>query len=124
VSTQERSPSRILIADDQKRARQGLKALLAAQWPGVQIREASDGAEAVRLAEESQPTLVVMDVRMPGMDGITATRILKTRWPSIRVLALSLDPDREAEARAAGADLFVAKGESPERLLWAVSSLL
>lgn len=102
----------------------GLKALLAAQWPGVQIREASDGAEAVRLAEEAQPTLVVMDVRMPGMDGITATRILKTRWPSIRVLVLSLDPDREAEAREAGADLFLSKGESPERLLWAVSSLL
>jgi DNA-binding NarL/FixJ family response regulator len=115
---------RILIADDQKRARQSLRALLSTSLPGMEILEAANGAEAVRLAEEARPRLVVMDILMPGVDGLTATREIKSRWPEIRILVLSLDADRRAEALAAGADLFVGKGESPERLLCELSSLL
>ena len=115
---------RILIADDQKRARQSLRALLATSLQGTEILEAVNGAEAVRLAEEARPRLVVMDILMPGVDGLAATREIKSRWPEIRILVLSLDADRRAEALAAGADLFVSKGESPERLLCALSSLL
>lgn len=117
-------PVRILIADDQKRTRQSLKALLATSLPGTEIWEAADGAEALRLAEELHPHLVVMDIRMPGVDGLTATRGIKSRWPDIKVLVLSMYPGQQEEARDAGADLFVGKGEPPERLLAALSSLL
>ena len=115
---------RIVIADDQRRARQSLKALLSTSLPEAEILEAADGAEAQRMAEDTHPDLVVMDIRMPGVDGITATRGIKSRWPGIRVLALSLDPTLRDAALAAGADVFVGKGESPERLLCAISSLL
>ena len=115
---------RILIVDDQQRTRQGLKALLSTSLPETEIWEASDGAEALRLADDIRPQLVVMDIRMPEMDGLDATRGIKARWPEIKVLVLSLYEGRQEEARAAGADLFVSKGESPERLLCALSSLL
>jgi DNA-binding NarL/FixJ family response regulator len=115
---------RVVIADDQKRTRQSLKALLSASLPKLRVWEASNGAEALRLAEEMHPQLVVMDIRMPEVDGIAATREIKSRWPEIKVLVLSMYPGRQEEARAAGADLFVGKGESPERLLCALSSLL
>jgi DNA-binding NarL/FixJ family response regulator len=115
---------RIVIADDQKRTRQSLKALLSSSLPAPEIWEAGNGAEALRLAEDMHPQLVVMDIRMPEVDGIAATRGIKSRWPEIKVLVLSMYPGRQEEARAAGADLFVGKGESPERLLCAISSLL
>ncbi|OHD22227.1 MAG: hypothetical protein A2064_14460 [Spirochaetes bacterium GWB1_66_5] len=115
---------RILLADDQKRTRQSLKALLSTSLPGAEIWEAGDGAEALKLAEEIRPRLVVMDIRMPELDGLAATRQIKSRWPEIKVLALSMYRDRQEEALAAGADLFVSKGESPECLLAALSSLL
>ncbi|HSV93380.1 MAG TPA: response regulator transcription factor [Desulfobacterales bacterium] len=115
---------RILIVDDQKRARQSLRALLSTSLPGMEILEAGDGAEALRVAGQMQPRLVVMDLFMPGVDGLVATREIKSRWPEIRVLVLSLQSDQRREALAAGADLFVSKGESPERLLCALSSLL
>jgi DNA-binding NarL/FixJ family response regulator len=115
---------RILIADDQRRTRQSLKALLSTSLPETEIWEAADGAEALRLAEDIHPELVVMDIRMPEVDGLAATRGIKSRWPEIKVLVLSLYAGRQEEARAAGADLFVSKGESPERLLCAFFSLL
>jgi len=115
---------RILIADDQKRTRQSLKALLSTSLPESEIWEATNGVEAMRLAEDVQPHLVVMDIQMPELDGLAATRGIKNRWPEIKVLVLSMYRDRQEEARDAGADLFVSKGESPERLLCALSSLL
>ena len=115
---------RILIADDQKRTRQSLKALLSTSLPETEIWEAANGVEALRLAEDMHPQLVVMDIRMPEIDGLDATRGIKSRWPEIKVLALSMYSGHQEEARAAGADLFVTKGESPERLLCAISSLL
>jgi DNA-binding NarL/FixJ family response regulator len=115
---------RILIADDQKRTRQSLKALLSTSFPETEIWEACTGVEALRLAEDIHPQLVVMDIRMPETDGLAATRGIKSRWPEIKVLVLTMYPGYRDEARAAGADLFVSKGESPERLLGALSSLL
>ena len=115
---------RILIADDQQRTRQSLKALLSTSLSETEIWEAVNGAEALRLAGDIHPQLVVMDIRMPEVDGIAATRGIKSRWPEIKVLVLSMYQGRQEEARAAGADLFVSKGESPERLLCGLSSLL
>jgi len=107
----------ILIVDDQPRARQSLKALLAT-WPQVkEIREAANGQEAVRLVEESRPDVVLMDARMPEMDGLEATRLIKARWPQVKVIVLSMYADYMTDTLAAGADAFVSKGEPPERLL-------
>ena len=114
---------RILIADDQRHARNGLKALLCASMPQPEVWEAADGLEAERLAEEVNPDLVLMDVRMPELDGLAATRWIKSHFPTIRVLVLSLHAGNAQEARAAGADGFVSKCESPETLLGAVAAL-
>ena len=114
---------RILIADDQKHARSGLKALLCASMPRPEIWEATNGLEAERLAEEVRPDLVLMDVRMPELDGLAATRWIKSHFPAVKILVLSLHAGSAQEASAAGADAFVSKCESPEKLLGAVASL-
>jgi DNA-binding NarL/FixJ family response regulator len=114
---------RILIVDDQTRARQGVCALLST-WPSAtEIREAADGREALRLVEERQPHVVLMDIRMPGMDGLEATRLIKASWPRVKVIMLTLYGEYEAEALSAGADVFIGKGEPPERLLAALSAV-
>ena len=107
----------ILIVDDQPRARQSLRALLST-WPATaEIREAVDGYQAIQLVEEQQPDIVLMDVRMPGMDGLRATRLIKARWPQVAVVALTMHSEYEAEARAAGVDAFVGKTEPVDHLL-------
>jgi len=114
---------KILIVDDQRRARQSLRALLSTWPPAAEIREAVDGHEAIRLAQEMQPDIVLMDVRMPEMDGLEATRLIKARWSQIKVIVLTLHGEYEAEALAAGADAFIGKGEPPDRLLAALLPL-
>jgi DNA-binding NarL/FixJ family response regulator len=113
----------ILIVDDQPRTRQSLRALLST-WPAVaEIREAVDGQEALELVEEQQPNVVLMDVRMPKMDGLRATQLIKARWPQVKVVVLTLYGEYEAEALAAGADGFISKGVSPDRLLTMLSTV-
>jgi YesN/AraC family two-component response regulator len=114
---------RVLVVDDQLRARQGLKALLAT-WPQLEeVREATNGKQAIALVQEYQPDLVLMDVRMPEMDGLEATRRIKASWPHVRVVVLSMYTEYAAEAMAAQADAFVCKGEPPERLLETLTML-
>jgi DNA-binding NarL/FixJ family response regulator len=115
---------KILIADDQKHARNGLKALLRVSMPHSEILEAANGREAQVLAEEHGPDLVLMDVRMPEVDGLAATRWIRARVPQAKILVLSLDESLWNEALAAGADGFVSKGESPEALLARVTEIL
>jgi DNA-binding NarL/FixJ family response regulator len=107
----------IIIADDQKHARNGLRALLSASMPSPEIREARTGREAVAMTDEREPDLVLMDVRMPEMDGIRATRLIKERHPGVRIIVLSLHAAAAADALSAGAEAFVCKGEGTERLL-------
>jgi DNA-binding NarL/FixJ family response regulator len=112
---------RILIVDDQERARQGLKALLAT-WPRIEIvSEAADGREAVQLVEESQPDLVLMDAKMPVVDGVEGTRLIKERWPETRVVVLTMHASYRADALAAGADAFLIKGCSAQEFWEAIS---
>ena len=114
----------VLIVDDQLRARQGLKALLAT-WPRLlEIREAANGKQALALVQEYQPDLVLMDVRMPEMDGLEATRQIKASWPNVLVVVLSMYPEYEPEATAAKADAFVCKGEPPQVLLDTLTVLI
>ncbi|UCC65373.1 MAG: response regulator transcription factor [Anaerolineae bacterium] len=117
-------PIRVLIVDDQPRARKSLKALLST-WPRAsEIREASNGQDAVQLVRELQPDVVLMDVRMPEMDGLKATVQIKALWPHVKVVILSMYPEYRAEALAVGADAFVVKGEDPDKLLDLLSAVM
>jgi DNA-binding NarL/FixJ family response regulator len=112
----------VLIADDQAVVRAGLRTILEADDGIEVIGEASDGAQAVLLASTLSPDLVVMDIRMPVMDGIAATRRLAESGSSARVLVLTtfgLD-DYVYGALRAGASGFMLKTEPPERLCAAV----
>jgi two-component system response regulator DesR len=115
-------PVRVLIADDQRPTRQALSALLTLlPQPVNVVGEAGDGESAVRLVEELRPDVVIMDVQMPGLDGLTAAGQIKRRWPEVRVVVLTLYPGYRARARAGGADTFLLKGCSVEELRAAVT---
>ena len=115
---------RILIVDDQPRARKSLRALLSTWHQVGEIREAGDGREAVRLAGELQPDVVLMDVRMPEIDGLEATVQIKARWPQVKVIVLSMYTEYRNEALAAGADAFVAKSDAPGGLLQTLAPII
>ena len=108
---------RVLIADDRRRSRSGLRALLATRSEIEVIGEAVDGREALRLAEEYRPDVVLMDVRMPRMDGLEATRCIKAQCPEVKVIVLTLYTAHQPQALEAGADAFVSKGDPPDSLL-------
>jgi DNA-binding NarL/FixJ family response regulator len=113
----------VLIADDRLCARKGLRALLAG-WPGLVVTaEAADGPETIGRLETCRPDVVLMDVRMPGIDGLEVTRRIKRRWPEVRVVLLSMDGGYQADALAAGADAFLVKGCPSEALLNAIVRL-
>jgi DNA-binding NarL/FixJ family response regulator len=117
-------PIQVLIVDDMQRARRSMRALLST-WPHVaELREAADGHEAVQQVRERQPDLILMDARMPGLDGLEATGQIKAGWPHIKVIVLSMYTEYKEEALAAGADAFVSKGEASDRLLDLVSAVL
>ena len=110
-------PKRILIADDQRPARKGLRALLS-MCPQVEvIGEAMDGQDAVNLAAERRPDIILMDMRMPVMDGLEATRRIKSQTPGVKVVVLTLHAEYQPEALAAGADVFLVKG-GPTEAFW------
>jgi CheY-like chemotaxis protein len=111
---------RVLIADDRPRSREGLRALLATS-PNIEvIGEANNGQEAVRLVDERCPDVVLMDVRMPVMDGLNATRCITSRWPDVKVIVLTLYGAYRANAFKAGAFRFLIKGCPAEELLDAI----
>ena len=108
---------RMLIVDDQQRTRRSLKALLATKFKLIDMCEAANGIEAIRCVEECKPDIVLMDARMPEMDGIEATRLIKTKSAQIPVIILSMYSEYQAAALAAGANAFLLKGEPAEQLL-------
>ena len=107
---------RVLIADDQQYVRDGLKAFLAHILNVVVVGEAANRKEAVRLVEKCSPDVVLMDIKMPVMDGLAATRNIKTYWPDVRVVVLTIYSSYRAEALEAGVDDFVLKGCPAETL--------
>jgi DNA-binding NarL/FixJ family response regulator len=117
--------TRILIADDDALLRAGLAVILGTAADLQVVAEASDGTEAVRLCLRHAPDVVLMDVRMPGIDGIEATRRLIAAQPDTKILILTTfhDDDYVYGALRAGASGFLLKRASPERLLDAVRTV-
>ena len=113
--------SRVLVVDDTASIRTEIRYLL--EEAGLEVvGEASHGAEGVMLTRELRPDVVVMDVRMPILDGIAATGYITRELPDIRVIVFSAFDDQELEdaARAAGASRFLTKGVSPTAIAAAV----
>ena len=102
---------KVLVVDDDPLVCRSLKVLLSREPDLHVLGTAGDGERAVALCEGSRPDAVLMDIRMPGMDGIEATRRIKERWPGIRVLILTTFQDNESIRRAleAGADGYLLK---------------
>lgn len=116
------SPLTLVIADDQLLFREGLRTLLSTR-PEIEIvGEAADGEEAVALVDRFQPSVVLMDLRMPRLDGIQATARIRARWPSIPVLVLTtFDDDANLfGALRAGAAGYLLKDVSSETLVAAI----
>ena len=110
---------RVLLVDDQPLLRQGYRMVLSAQDDLEVVGEAADGAAAVRAAHTLRPDVALMDVRMPGMDGIEATRQIVQQTPDVRVIILTtFDVDQYAfSALRAGASGFLLKNVPPDDLL-------
>jgi DNA-binding NarL/FixJ family response regulator len=110
---------RVLLVDDQRLVRAGLRMLCESAPDMEVVGEAAEGAAAVRLAEQLHPDVVLMDLRMPGVDGTTATARILARRPSARVVVLTTFDDDEHlyPALAAGACGFLVKDATPAELL-------
>src|SRR5215212_3337922 len=118
--------ARLLIADDHALVREGLRTMLSGEDGIEVVAEAHDGQQALSLCKELGPDLVLMDVRMPVMDGLEATKRIKREMPQTSVMMVTMheNPDYLFEAVKAGAAGYVLKDASGERLLGAVRRTL
>jgi DNA-binding NarL/FixJ family response regulator len=120
------APIRVLVADDHPVVRRGMTALLASLAGVEVVAEAATGAEAVREAQLTRPDVVVMDVQMPAMDGVEATRRLTTLLPEVAVLVLTMFEDDETVLSAirAGARGYLLKGAEQDDILAALHAVV
>jgi len=116
---------RVLLADDHKLVRAGIRSLLGKLHDVEVIAEASNGLEAIRLVEENEPQIVLMDLSMPEMNGLEATQHLTRTFPKVRVIILSIYSDEEHvyQALRAGAAGYLLKGSATEELELAIRSV-
>lgn len=117
---------KVLIADDQEMVRAGFRMILQAEADMEVVGEASDGEEAVTAARRRRPDVVVMDIRMPRLDGVTATRRLLTELdspPHVVIVTTFDDDDNLYDALRAGAGGFLLKNSPPEELIEAVRAV-
>jgi len=119
------NPIRVLLVDDQKLMREGLRVLLEMEPDLEVVGEAGDGEAALAAYAQHRPDVVLMDVRMPGMDGVEATRRLRERWPEARVIILTTFDDDEYvfEGLRAGALGYLLKDVSGHELAEAVRTV-
>ncbi|WP_273887168.1 response regulator transcription factor [Rubrobacter naiadicus] len=119
-------PARLVVVDDHDLVRAGLKAMLSAEPDFEVVGEASDGQAALEVCRRENPDLMLMDVRMPRMDGLAATRAIKQRYPKTSVLILTVHENQEymLEAIRAGASGYVLKDSPREQLTTAIRKVL
>jgi DNA-binding NarL/FixJ family response regulator len=118
-------PTRVLLVDDSIQVRQDLRQLLELSGQVQVVGEAGNGWDAVQMAEQLHPQVVLMDLEMPVMDGIHATRLIKAseKPPWVIILTIHADAERQQRGLMAGADRFIAKGAGYETLLNAILEL-
>ncbi|OLP15970.1 DNA-binding response regulator [Leptolyngbya sp. 'hensonii'] len=116
---------RVLIVDDQNLIRRALRLLLADERSLEVVGEADTGEAAIAQVEALRPDVVLMDILMPGMDGVEATREIGQRFPETRILVLSIDDDDEyiAQALKYGAAGYLLKNTPPEELALAIQTV-
>jgi DNA-binding NarL/FixJ family response regulator len=117
-------PIKILIADDQVLFREALSTLLSIHAEFIVVGEAGNGEDAIHLAQRMAPDIILMDLRMPVMNGVTATRKIKEQYPGIKVIVLTTfdDDDDVINALRAGAVGYLMKDVSSEKLFEAIYS--
>jgi two-component system response regulator NreC len=117
---------RIVLADDHRLMREGLKTLIAGESDLEVVGEAEDGRTAVSLALDLEPDLVIMDVAMPGLNGIEATRQILKQVPKVRIIALSMHSDRRfvGEMLKVGASGYLLKDGAFDELVRAIRAVL
>jgi DNA-binding NarL/FixJ family response regulator len=117
---------KIVLADDHELMREGLRSLVENEFGMQVIGEAGDGDRVVQLAREFQPDVIIMDVGMPGLDGIDATKQIMTEFPSMRIIALSMHPNRLYITGMfdAGAYGYLLKGSDSGELKRAIETVM
>jgi len=121
-----RGKIRIVIAEDHTILREGLRALLSSHSDFDIVGEAKDGQDAIRRVEKLEPDLVLMDLSMPRMDGISAINDIKKRYPKIKIIALTVHKTEEyiLAALKAGADGYILKDATRNELILAIKSVI
>jgi len=116
---------RIVLAEDHQTVREGIKLLVNAQTDMQVVGEAGDGAAAIRTVREKRPDIVVMDISMPEMNGLKATRKLKTEFPDVKILTLTRHADDSflEQLIGAGASGYVLKQSAPAELIDAIRTV-
>lgn len=116
---------RVLLADDHTIVREGLRLLLASQQDMQVVGEADNGRDVLVLVETLQPDLVVLDLSMPGLNGLQVTQRIKERWPSIKVVALTVHEDESylRQMCQARADGYVLKRSAGDELVLAIHTV-
>ncbi len=119
-------PIRVMIVDDHGMVRRGLMAYMNNTPDMTVVGEAKDGQEAVKLCEQVQPDVILMDLVMPGMSGAEATRIIRQRWPQVQIVALTSFQEKELvqDALRAGAISYLLKNVSGDELAGAIRAAL
>jgi len=116
---------RVLLAEDHTIVRKGLRSLLDAEAGIEVVGEAGDGREAVRKVQQLSPDIVVMDIAMPGLNGLEGTRQIRKRFPEVKVVILTMHTDEEyiLQILASGASGYVVKQAAPRELVSAIQSV-
>jgi DNA-binding NarL/FixJ family response regulator len=119
------SPIRVALVDDHSLVRDGIKALLAVMSPLEMVGEAENGAQAIEMVGRCQPDLLLVDISLPDMNGLELTRVLRSQYPSLKVLVLSMYDNYEyvSESVRSGASGYVLKNAPSREIIAAIEAI-